>query len=172
MFVAAMNPCPCGYYPSKRCRCTDYEIIHYRGKISGPILERIDIQKCVEHVDYFELDETSGSGASSSELRSRVEAAREIQNRRFKNDPGFSYNAQMTTGMIQQYCKLNDECRDMLKRASEKYGYSARVIHKLLRMARTSADLNETNEIHRQDIVMVLSCRDLDVSSSRMYVIK
>ena len=83
MFVAAMNPCPCGYYPSKKCRCTDYEIIHYRGKISGPILERIDIQKSVAHVDYFDLNEQKSS-YTSAQLRERVEKARKIQQDRFK----------------------------------------------------------------------------------------
>ena len=171
MFVAAMNPCPCGYFPSKRCRCTDYEIIHYRGKISGPILERIDIQKDVAQVDYFELSGKE-NGTSSAQLRSRVEKARKIQQERFRNDPAVSCNAQMNTGMIQKYCVLDDECTQVLKNASEKYGYSARVIHKLLRMARTSADLDGAARIRREDIVRVLSCRDLDVSSSRMYTIK
>ncbi len=170
MFVAAMNPCPCGYYPSKKCRCTDYEIIHYRGKISGPILERIDIQKSVAHVDYFELNEKKG-GYTSAELREKVEKARAIQQDRFKNDEGVSCNAQMTTTMIQKYCKLDDECKSILKNSAEKYGYSARVIHKLLRLARTSADLDGANDIRREDIVRVLSCRDLDVSSSQMYAI-
>ena len=78
------NPCPCGYYPSKKCRCTDYEIIHYRGKISGPILERIDIQKSVAHVDYFELNEGKG-GRTSAQLRKIVEQARKIQQERFKD---------------------------------------------------------------------------------------
>ena len=170
MFVAAMNPCPCGYYPSKKCRCTDYEIIHYRGRISGPILERIDIQKSVAHVDYFELSDAKSS-CSSAELRERVEKARIIQQERFKNDKEVNCNAQMTTTMIQKYCKLDDECTQILKTASEKYGYSARVIHKLLRLARTSADLDETENIRREDIIRVLNCRDLDVSSSQMYAI-
>lgn len=170
MFVAAMNPCPCGYYPSKRCRCTDYEIIHYRGKISGPILERIDIQKSVEHVNFFDL-EGSEKGTSSAVLRTRVEKARRIQQERFRFDEDVSYNAQMTTSMIQKYCKLDDECKEILKRASEQYGYSARVIHKLLRMARTSADLDGSDKIRREDIIRVLACRDLDVSSSKMYAI-
>ena len=170
MFVAAMNPCPCGYYPSKKCRCTDYEIIHYRGKISGPILERIDIQKSVAHVDYFELSEKK-SGYTSAELRSRVEKARAIQQERFKDDKLVNCNAQMTTTMIQKYCKLDEECTQILKTASEKYGYSARVIHKLLRLARTSADLDGAENIRREDIVRVLKCRDLDVSSSEMYAI-
>ena len=160
MFVAAMNPCPCGYYPSKRCRCTDYEIIHYRGKISGPILERIDIQKSVSHVDYFELNERKRA-ATSSELRIRVERARKVQLDRFQYDEGITCNAQMTTSMIQKYCKLDEECTRILKKASENYGYSARVIHKLLRMARTSADLDESQDIRTEDIIKVLSCRIL-----------
>ena len=170
MFVAAMNPCPCGYYPLKKCRCTDYEIIHYRGKISGPILERIDIQKNVAHVDYFELNGAKSS-CSSAELREQVERARKIQQKRFKNDKEVNCNAQMTTTMIQKHCKLNDECTQILKKASEKYGYSARVIHKLLRLARTSADIDGAEIIRKEDIVRVLSCRDLDVSSNQMYAI-
>jgi magnesium chelatase family protein len=102
MFVAAMNPCPCGYYPSKRCRCTDYEILHYRGKLSGPILERIDIQKNVAHVDYFDLDEKPGR-YTSAEMRSRVERARMIQQERFSREEGCESNAQMTASMIQKY---------------------------------------------------------------------
>ena len=170
MFVAAMNPCPCGYYPSKKCRCTDYEIIHYRGKISGPILERIDIQKSVAHVDFFELEEKKSS-FSSAELREKVERARRVQQERFQGDELVNCNAQMTTTMIQKYCKLEDECMQILKKASEKYGYSARVIHKLLRLARTSADMDESCNIRKEDIVRVLRCRDLDVSSSQMYAI-
>ena len=170
MFVAAMNPCPCGYYPSKKCRCTDYEIIHYRGKISGPILERIDIQKSVAHVDYFDLNKQKSS-LSSEQLRARVEFARKIQQERFKNDANVNCNAQMTTTMIQKYCVLDEECTNVLKKASEKYGYSARVIHKLLRLARTSADLDGSENIRKDDIIRVLKCRDLDVSSSQMYAI-
>lgn len=171
MFVAAMNPCPCGYYPLNKCKCTDYEIIHYRGKISGPILERIDIQKNVEHVDYFDLNNRKNS-YSSAKLRERVEKARKIQQERYQNDKQVNCNAQMTTSMIQKYCKLDDECTQLLRSASEKYGYSARVIHKLLRLARTSADLAGADNIRKEDVIKVLGCRDLDVSSSRMYVIK
>ncbi len=171
MFVAAMNPCPCGHFPSKKCRCTDYEIIHYRGKISGPILERIDIQKSVANVDYFELNNHKSSH-TSAELRERVENARKIQQERFKNDKQVNCNAQMTTTMIQKYCKLDEECTKLLRDASYKYGYSARVIHKLLRLARTSADLEGSKDIRREDIIRALGCRDLDVSSSQMYAIK
>ena len=171
MFVAAMNPCPCGYYPSKKCRCTDYEIIRYRGKISGPILERIDIQKNVAPVDYFDL-EGEKSSYTSKELRERVEKARAIQQERFKFDDAVNCNAQMTTTMIQKYCKLDNECTRILKNASEEAGFSARVIHKLLRLARTSADLDGSERIRKEDIIRVLGCRDLDTSTSKMYVIK
>lgn len=171
MFVSAMNPCPCGYYPSARCRCTDYEIIHYRGKISGPIMERIDIQKNVRRVDYFELSKEQGS-LSSDTLREKVEKARAIQQERFANDLQVNCNAQMTTYMIQKYCKLDGESTAILKEASEKHGYSARVIHKLLRLARTAADLRGAVAISREDIIFVLGCRDLDKSNSDMYVIQ
>ena len=171
MLVAAMNPCPCGYYPGSRCKCTDYEIIHYRGKISGPILERIDIQKNVRHVDYFHLSEEKPE-RSSAELRAKVEKARTIQQARFKDEELVNCNAQMTSSMIQKYCKIDPETTGILKSASEKYGYSARVIHKLLRLARTAADLRGAKNIEKEDVIFVLGCRDLDKSNSDMYVIK
>lgn len=170
MFVAAMNPCPCGYYPSKKCRCTDYEIIHYRGKISGPILERIDIQKSVAQVDYFELS-TQKNSCTSEQLRKKVEAARKIQQERYKNDKDINCNAQMTTTMIQKYCKIDETSTEKLKKACRDFGYSARVIHKLLRLARTSADIDGSENIRLEDIDRVLTCRDLDRSSSQMYAI-
>ena len=171
MFVTAMNPCPCGYYPSGKCRCTDYEIIKYRGKISGPIMDRIDIQKQVHPVDYFELEKRESS-VSSEELRNKVEAARHIQQKRYQNEEGINCNAQMSTGLIQKHCELNSESIELLREKSEKYGYSARVIHKLLRLARTSADLDGADLIRFQDIERVLSCRDLDKSNSKMLVVK
>ena len=171
MFVAAMNPCPCGYYPSSRCRCTDYEIIKYRGKISGPIMDRIDIQKEVHPFDYFRLNEESPA-MSSSEIRARVEKARKIQQMRYKDEDGINCNAQMSTSLIQKYCVLDEESLHLLKTVSEKYGYSARVIHKLLRLARTSADLDGVENIRLADVKKVVSCRDLDKSNSRMIVVK
>ena len=171
MFVAEMNPCPCGYYPGSRCRCTDYEIIKYRGKISGPIMDRIDIQKEVHPVDYFGLNEET-SAMSSQEIRMRVERARKIQQIRYRSEEGMNCNAQISTSLIQKYCILDDESLKLLKDASEEYGYSARVIHKLLRLARTSADLDGEENIRLIDIKKVLSCRDLDKSNSRMMVVK
>lgn len=171
MFVTAMNPCPCGYYPGSKCRCTDYEIIKYRGKISGPIMDRIDIQKEVHPVGFFDI-ENQNATYSSMELREKVESARRIQQDRYKDEEGISCNAQMTTSMIQKYCELDADSLKLLKETSEKYGYSARVIHKLLRLARTSADLDGVEKIRKEDIEKVLSCRDLDESNSKMMVVK
>lgn len=171
MFVSAMNPCPCGYYPSSRCHCTDYEIIKYRSKISGPIMDRIDIQKEVKPVSFFDIAESSPA-PSSEELREKVKQARDIQKERYRNDEGIYCNAQMTTAMIQRYCKLDDKTTKYLKATCEEYGYSARVIHKILRMARTSADLNNENNIRYEDILNVLSYRDLDQSNSQLMVVK
>ena len=171
MFVTAMNPCPCGYYPSSKCRCTDYEIIKYRGKISGPVMDRIDIQKEVHPVGFFDIEKQNAS-YSSKELRKKVVAARNIQYHRYKNEEGINCNAQMTTSLIQKYCELDAESMKVLKETSEKYGYSARVIHKLLRLARTSADLDGSQQIRIEDVKRVLSCRDLDESNSKMLVVK
>ena len=171
MFITAMNPCPCGYYPGAKCKCTDYEIIKYRGKISGPIMDRIDIQKEVHPVDFFAIADQK-AGVSSEELRTKVERAREIQQERYAQESGINCNAQMTTELIQKYCVLEAESLKILRETSEKYGYSARVIHKLLRLARTSADLDGEEKIRRKDIEKVLTCRDLDKSNSKMVVVR
>lgn len=171
MFVAAMNPCPCGYYPGSRCKCTDYEIMKYRGKISGPIMDRIDIQKEVHPVDYFALNEEAPA-ATSEEIRIQVERARSIQQSRYKNEEGVNCNAQMSTSLIQKYCVLDNASLKLLRETSETYGYSARVIHKLLRLARTSADLDGVEAIRLKDVEKVVSYRELDKSNSRMMVVK
>ena len=170
MFITAMNPCPCGYFPGSKCRCTDYEIIKYRGKISGPIMDRIDIQKEVKPVNYFELEQESYM-MTSREIREKVKKARKIQQIRYQNEPGINCNAQMSTALLQKYCVLDEKSRQLLKETSEKYGYSARVIHKLLRMARTSADLAEVENIRMEDVKRILNYRDLDRNNSKMLVV-
>lgn len=171
MFVTAMNPCPCGYYPGTKCRCTDYEVLKYRGKISGPIMDRIDIQKEVHPVNFFEITGET-TGYSSELLRKKVEIVRKIQQERYSDQAGVNCNAQMTTALIQKYCELDQESLKLLRKTSEEYGYSARVIHKLLRLARTSADIDKEEKIRLQDIRKVLDCRDLDKSNSKMVVVK
>ena len=170
MFITAMNPCPCGYWPGKRCRCTDYEVIKYRSRISGPIMDRIDIQKNVHPVDYFAKSEGAIT-RSSAQLRERVERARSIQQKRFENDEAVFSNAQMSTSMLKTYCGLDDESLNLLRKTSERYGYSARTIHKLLRLARTSADMDEAKTIRLEDVRKVLDLRELDKSNSEMLVV-
>lgn len=171
MFVTAMNPCPCGYWPGKKCRCTDYEIIKYRNRISGPIMDRIDIQKQVHPVDYFE-SRTSGRIRTSAEIRQIVEKARKIQQERYMTQHSIYCNAQMTTELIQKYCVLDQQSLERLRMSSEKYGYSARTIHKLLRLARTSADIEGRDAIDLSDIEKVLNLRDLDKSNSSLLLVK
>ena len=171
MFITAMNPCPCGYYPGAKCKCTDYEIIKYRGKISGPIMDRIDIQKEVHPVDFFAIADEK-TCCSSAELRLKVKNARKIQQERYAQEKGINCNAQMTTELIQRYCILDVDSLGLLRETSEKYGYSARVIHKLLRLARTSADLEGEEQVRLRDIEKVLTCRELDKSNSKMVVVK
>ena len=170
MFVAAMNPCPCGYFPGKKCHCSDYEIRQYRRKISGPILDRIDIQKAVHPVDYFDVLKNE-AGRSSGELRESISVAREVQSRRYKDYESVYCNAQMSSALIHEYCRLSTESEALLREASRINDYSARVINKLLRVARTAADLRGANDIEKEDIVTVLKCRDLDSENARLYTV-
>lgn len=133
-------------------------------------MDRIDIQKEVHPVDFFELKDMTET-KSSKELREQVVKARKIQQERYKDYEGINSNAQMTTSMIQKYCSLDEKSLSLLKQKCEEYGYSTRVIHKLLRLARTSADLDGSENIRQCDVKKVLSYRDLDQSNSQMMVI-
>ena len=170
MFVAAMNPCPCGYFPGKKCHCSDYEIRQYRRKISGPILDRIDIQKTVKPVGYFDML-NSPATYSSAALRELVSKAREIQIRRFAAYENVNSNSQMSASLIRDFCRLDSESEELLKSASSINGYSARVINKLLRVARTAADMRGTADIEKQDVARVLRCRDLDMENAGLYTV-
>lgn len=170
MFISAMNPCPCGYYGTSKCKCTDYEVINYRQKISGPILDRIDIQKYVHPVDFIELTDDK-KGMSSKELRERVEKARDIQKLRYKDIKGINCNAQMTSELIKEYCELENDSKELLRKAYDKYGYSARTYDKFLKVARTFADLDGSTKIRKKDIANVLLSRDLDKEKTRMYTV-
>jgi len=170
MFIAAMNPCPCGYYGAKKCRCTDYEVQKYRQRLSGPLMDRIDIQKYVKPVDFMELANHSSS-MPSKDLRQRVEAARSIQRKRFKEFEGVNCNAQMTSAMIKQFCPLDEPSKELLKLAHENFSYSARTFNKFLKVARTFADLDGSEAIRRQDIAKVLMARDLDKENAGMITV-
>lgn len=170
MFIAAMNPCPCGYYGSRKCHCTDYEVQKYRQKLSGPLMDRVDIQKYVNPVDFMELGNQK-PGPSSAELRLRVENARKIQRERYRGMDGINCNAQMTASLIKEFCQLDEPSKQLLKLAHEKFGYSARTYNKFLKVARTSADLDGSENIRRQDIARVLMARDMDKENTGMITV-
>ncbi|MGH4049896.1 MAG: YifB family Mg chelatase-like AAA ATPase [Clostridium sp.] len=123
MLIAAMNPCSCGYYGQQRCHCTDYEVLKYRQKISGPMLDRIDIQKYVLPVDFIKLSGES-KGTSSSELRQIVEFTRNIEWKRYKNIEGVNSNAEMTPALIKEFCVLEDESKKLLQMAFDRFNYN------------------------------------------------
>lgn len=159
MLVGAMNPCPCGYFGQKKCRCTDYEIVKYRQKISGPILDRIDIQKYVAPVDLFAENTPS---KTSDELRKIISNARKIQEERYKDFPTINCNAQLTPALIDTFCKLDKESTSLLRRAYERFQYSGRSLHKILMVARTIADLEGERDIGPQHMRKSILSRDLD----------
>lgn len=169
MLVAAMNPCPCGYYGHSRCRCTDYEVLKYRNKISGPILDRIEVQKYVQPVDFLNLS-SAQPGKSSAELKERVGAARLIQQKRFSATPKISCNAQMTEAMLKEFCRLEEDAVQLLRMAFDKFRYSARTYNKFLKIARTFADLEGSENIRKVDITGALMARDMDKERSGMLV--
>lgn len=163
MLIAAANPCPCGYYgdPEKQCTCTSYQIQKYRSKISGPLLDRIDIQIEVPRLNYKELVERKSSGEISTDIRKRVEQARKIQLLRFQGRTIFN-NGQMTRKDIEEYCQLNKEAFNLLTQAMEKLKLSARAYDKILKLARTIADLDRLKEIQTTHIAEAIQYRSLD----------
>ncbi len=162
MVVAAMNPCPCGYlgHPSKECVCTEAAKRRYRDKVSGPILDRIDIHIEVEPVDYDRLS-SSQKEESSAAIRERVERAREIQRRRFEGTD-ISCNAKMTPRMTRELCVLDEDAKSLLKLSFEKLGLSARAYDKILRISRTIADLEGNELICSAHIAQAVQYRSLD----------
>lgn len=170
MLVAAMNPCPCGYYGNDKCKCTDYEVLKYRQKISGPIMDRMDIQKYVRPVDFINLSSYS-MGKTSKELRERVEFARGIQQKRFEGIDKVSCNSQMSNSLIKEYCYLEPEGQKLMELAYDKFKYSARSFHKYLKVARTFADLEGSEKIRKKDIAAALMSRDLEKDRSVMAVL-
>lgn len=163
MLVASMNPCPCGYYnhPTKRCVCTSAQVQKYLGKISGPLLDRIDIQIEIVPVPFEDLSKQK-EGESSETIRNRVIKARERQTERFKNIEGIYCNAQMTSKLLRQYVVLDDECATMLKDAMNRMNLSARAYDRILKVARTIADLDEQENILPYHISEAINYRNLD----------
>lgn len=163
MFVASMNPCPCGYYgdPTHHCVCTPGQIQRYMNKISGPLLDRIDIHCEVLVVPFKDLSQMR-PGEPSSAIRERVIKARQIQEQRFKDYPGVYCNAQMSERMIHQFAEPDRQCLDMLRMAMERLSLSARAYSRILKVARTIADLEDSEKIQSQHIAEAIGYRNLD----------
>ena len=162
MFIASMNPCPCGFYGSKdkECTCTPQAISKYMGKISGPLLDRIDIQIEVTPVKYQKLDNTEKI-ENSEEIKDRVNKARKIQHERYINDNIYS-NSQLTPKFIEKYCNLDKQGKKILEMAFEKMGLSARAYGRILKVARTIADLDGKESIQTTHIAEAIQYRSLD----------
>jgi magnesium chelatase family protein len=165
LLVAAMNPCPCGNLgdETKPCTCTYAQIQKYRKKLSGPILDRIDIHIEVPRVSVGELSNKDILAETSEKIRIRVEKARQIQKERYKSNT--SYNSKMTSSMIKKYCKLNDSSQKLLNSAIEKFKYSARTYNKILKLARTIADLEASRDIQDHHVAEAIQLRGLDRQS-------
>lgn len=163
MLIASMNPCPCGYYnhPEKECTCPPGTVQKYLSKISGPLLDRIDLHVEVTPVNFSEL--SSDRLAEKSELiRDRVIHAREIQTERFGNKPDLHANAQMSPQMVRDICKINAAGQTLLKKAMEKLGLSARAYDRILKVSRTIADLSGSEEIKLEHLAEAIHFRSLD----------
>lgn len=161
MLVAAMNPCPCGFYGySDKCTCSQNAISKYLGKISGPLLDRIDIQVEASAINYEDLDIKSKT-ESSKDIKDRVILAQKIQIERYKDD-GIYFNSQLTASLIEKYCVLGEAEREILKGVFDRLQLSARAYHKILKIARTIADLEQSKDISVVHIAEAVQLRNLD----------
>jgi magnesium chelatase family protein len=162
MLVAALNPCPCGYKndPRRDCHCSVTQIERYMAKISGPLIDRIDLHMEVPAVPYKELS-ADRAGTSSQEMREQVIAAREIQSKRFAHTRNRT-NAHMSTRLIRQFCKLTPPCQELIKASVNDLGLSARAHDKVLRVARTIADLAGSDAIDETHLSEAINYRMLD----------
>lgn len=160
----ATQECPCGYYtdPSRECTCTPHQIQKYLGKISGPLLDRIDLHIEVPALKWKEISGTEPS-ESSEAIRERISRAREIQQKRFEGQ-GLHCNAQMGTSQLRKYCVLDEPSQTLLKNAMEKFGLSARAYDRILKVARTIADLDAEESIKPGYIAEAIQYRNLDRS--------
>ncbi|MFZ6664762.1 YifB family Mg chelatase-like AAA ATPase [Peijinzhouia sedimentorum] len=163
MLISSMNPCPCGYYnhPEKECVCAPGIVQRYLNKVSGPLLDRIDLHVEVTPVSFDEMTGTRKT-ESSAEIRERVIKAREVQNHRFKESPEIYSNAMMPSQMVKEVCQINNAGRTLLKTAMERLGLSARAYDRILKVSRTIADLADSKEIKIEHLAEAIQYRSLD----------
>jgi magnesium chelatase family protein len=163
MLVASMNPCPCGYYnhPEKECMCSPGIVQKYLNRISGPLLDRIDIHLEVVPVPFEKLSDKRQT-ENSTEIRNRVTEARKVQEERFAANKGIHCNAQMTSKLLHKYCELDAACQALLKNAMEKLGLSARAYDRILKVSRTIADLEKSESIQTNHLAEAIQYRSLD----------
>jgi len=162
MLIAAMNPCPCGYYghPTRKCICTPKQVKTYLSKVSGPLLDRFDIHVEVAPVEFSDLA-SSEKEESSAEIRKRVQSARDIQTERFKGTD-ITCNARITSDIMSRVCPMTDKARDLLKGVFDRLGLSARAYDRILKVARTCADMEGQEVIGQQHIAQAVQFRSLD----------
>ena len=164
ILIASMNPCPCGYYnhPEKECVCGAGAVKRYLNKISGPLLDRIDLHVEVTPVSYEELSRYDVQEESSKTIAERVTKSREIQTERFKDHKNINCNAQMPSRMVREICKIDVAGRTLLKKAMERLQLSARAYDRILKVARTGADLAGSKDIRMEDLAQAINYRSLD----------
>ena len=162
MLVAAMNPCPCGNYghPTKECTCTQNSVHKYLNRISGPMLDRIDIHVEVPPVEYAALS-SKAEEETSAQIKERVNKARKIQLERYKGT-GITCNARLTPALLNKYCVMSQEASNYLKLSFERLGLSARAYDRILKVARTVADLAGSEIIEKEHIFSSIAFRSLD----------
>ncbi|MBE5039012.1 YifB family Mg chelatase-like AAA ATPase [Ructibacterium gallinarum] len=163
MLVASMNPCPCGYYgdPAHECNCSPAQIKRYLSRVSGPLLDRIDLQVEVRAVPYEELEQKSDAAETSAEIKKRVDRARELQHRRYQGSGVYS-NARLTPAMMEEFCALKPDGAALLKESYERLGLSARAHNRILKVARTIADLDGSECIEASHLAEAIQYRSLD----------
>lgn len=164
MLIASMNPCPCGFFnhPEKECTCPPGTVQKYLNKISGPLLDRIDLHVEVTPVAFSELSNNNSKGETSEQIRERVIAAREIQSLRYKDQPGLYANAQISSKQLREICVLDNVSETLLKKAMERLNLSARAYDRILKVARTIADLAASDKIKAEHIAEAIQYRSLD----------
>ncbi|MBR3300014.1 MAG: ATP-binding protein, partial [Clostridia bacterium] len=162
MLVSAMNPCPCGNYghPTKQCTCTPNMVLKYLNRISGPMLDRIDLHIEVPPVDFSSINSDSRE-ETSAEIRKRVNAARKLQIERYKGT-GITCNARLTPKMLREFCVLTEEASKYLNRCFDELGMSARAYDRILKVSRTIADLDKSEMIEKRHVLSAIRFRTLD----------